>query len=62
MPMAAVKGQTKRMEDIKQYDIARSDELEMFGIKIIRFKNEEVFNNLKDVLKNIIQELNHLNT
>jgi very-short-patch-repair endonuclease len=47
-------------EEIKEYDVARSDELEMFDIKVIRFTNEEVYKNLDDVLRRIKQELQYL--
>ncbi len=47
--------------EIKEYDISRSEELEKFGIKIIRFKNEEVYQNSEGVLNKIEQGLNHLN-
>ncbi len=54
-------GGIHNVPEVKEYDISRSEELEMFDIKIIRFKNEEVFQDLEDVLKKIRQELNHLN-
>ncbi len=54
-------GGIHNVEDIEEYDIARSEELKIFGIKVIRFNNEEVYQNLDSVLINIKQELNHLN-
>jgi very-short-patch-repair endonuclease len=35
------------------HDDSRSGELERFGIKIIRFKNEEIINNIDSVTSNI---------
>jgi len=37
----------------KEYDIGRTFEIEKYGIRIIRFKNDEVINNLNEVLKKI---------
>ncbi len=54
-------GGIHNVQDIKEYDMARSEELKSFGIKVIRFNNEEVYQNLDSVLINIKQELNHLN-
>ncbi|KKR43330.1 MAG: hypothetical protein UU10_C0019G0009 [Parcubacteria group bacterium GW2011_GWF1_40_6] len=42
----------------KEYDIERSDYLSVFGIKVIRFWNNEVNVNIDSVLKKIINELN----
>ncbi|HYV93015.1 MAG TPA: endonuclease domain-containing protein [Chitinophagales bacterium] len=39
--------------DQKEYDIGRTEELEKFGISIIRFSNEEVFTDTEKVLKRI---------
>jgi len=42
----------------KKYDIERSDYLSMFGIKVIRFWNNEVGASINNVLDKIINELN----
>ncbi|MBN1819790.1 MAG: endonuclease domain-containing protein [Prolixibacteraceae bacterium] len=44
----------KSMEQ-KEYDLGREGELENWGIKVIRFTNEEIENNIKQVLKKIEQ-------
>ncbi len=36
-----------------EYDDSRSGELERFGIKVIRFKNEEIISNIDSVINNI---------
>jgi len=36
-----------------EYDENRTGELERFGIKVIRFKNEEIMNDLEQVISNI---------
>lgn len=41
-----------------EYDENRTFELEIFGLKVIRFKNEEISNNLGNVLKTIENEIN----
>jgi len=42
----------------KEYDILRSDYLAVFGIKVIRFWNNEIDVNIDNVIKKIISELN----
>src|SRR3989339_1104716 len=37
----------------KEYDAARQNIIESKGVKILRFKNEQVFNDLNEVLKQI---------
>ncbi|MDP2159105.1 MAG: DUF559 domain-containing protein, partial [Flavobacterium sp.] len=44
-------------ETQKEYDEGRTYELEQLGFKVIRFKNVELKNNLKEVLKTISKEL-----
>ncbi len=41
----------------KEYDIGRSIELEKFGLKIIRFTNEQIKNNLAETLEEIEKNL-----
>lgn len=41
----------------KDYDIGRSEELEKFNIKVIRFSNKEVIENLEDVITKISAEI-----
>lgn len=38
---------------VQEYDDSRSGELERFGIKVIRFKNEEIINNQGHVIAEI---------
>ena len=42
----------------KNYDIERSDYLSIFGIKVIRFWNNEINTNIEGVILKIINELN----
>lgn len=47
-------------EERIEYDDSRSEEIERFGIKVIRFKNEDVLENVESVIhevKLIIDEL-----
>jgi very-short-patch-repair endonuclease len=41
---------------VKEYDFNRTAEIERFEIKVVRFKNEEVLQNLNEVLKKISDE------
>ncbi len=40
-------------KEVKIYDDARENDLKNFGITVLRFKNEEVFNNIDSVLSKI---------
>ena len=50
-------GSIHDLEDQKQYDQERDYEIRQLGIEILRFKNEEVFENLTDVLNKIRTQL-----
>jgi very-short-patch-repair endonuclease len=55
-----VDGEYHSNRDVFEYDDSRSGELERFGIRVIRFRNEEVINNIEQVIlaiKKIISEL-----
>ena len=39
--------------DQNDYDLGRTEELNKFGIKVIRFRNEQVIRNVKEVLDKI---------
>ena len=39
--------------EVKEYDKGREEELRELKLKVIRFKNEEVMENLKEVLEQI---------
>jgi len=40
-------------QEQKQKDIARQEIITDFGIKVLRFKNEEIFNDIDSVIKTI---------
>ncbi len=44
-------------EEVKEYDEGRTYELEQFGLKVIRFKNEEVLKHLDKVINRIKYEI-----
>ncbi len=50
-------GNVHDTEEAKEKDKLRSELLEQLGLKVIRFRNEEVLNNLKEVVKKIISEV-----
>jgi len=45
-----VDGGIHEIEENKKYDISREDELLKYGIKVIRFKNQDILNNIDDVI------------
>ena len=55
-----VDGDIHLLEENMDYDDGRNYELEKFGIKVIRFTNDEIFNNIEDVKSRILHELNAL--
>lgn len=46
--------------DNKEWDINRTVELEKSGVTVIRFTNEEVFNDIESVIQRIRQQLRSL--
>lgn len=52
-----VDGEVHFTEEAKDYDENRSGFLSDFGIEIIRFHNDEIYNNLKVVLNTIEEKL-----
>lgn len=47
-------------EQIWRYDDSRSDELERYGIKVLRFKNEEILNSTDHVISIIRLKMKEL--
>ena len=50
-----IDGGIHKFTDRNEYDLGREGELENWGIKVIRFTNEEIEKNIKQVLKRIEQ-------
>jgi len=50
-----IDGSIHELEDVKRNDAIRENHLKNLGLKIIRFKNEEVINHLEVVLNKIKQ-------
>lgn len=48
-----IDGEVHEMVEQAERDQGRTAELEAFGLKVLRFSNQEVFENLEDVLKTI---------
>ena len=46
--------------EVKIYNAAREDKIKQFGITVLRFKNEEVINNIQTVLNKIGETINLL--
>jgi very-short-patch-repair endonuclease len=55
-----VDGDVHLIKERAEYDDSRSGELERFGIKILRFKNYDVINNIDSVISHIRLNINQL--
>ncbi len=55
-----VDGEIHQTPDQKEWDENRTFELNEFGITVLRFTNEDVWNHMKDVLKQIEKEIERL--
>ena len=44
-------------ETNKDYDSGRTAELNKFGIKVLRFNNDEVFTDINSIIKNILRAI-----
>ena len=51
-----IDGEIHFEEDINQYDIGRTADLEKFGITILRFTNKQVYVEMENVLQQIISK------
>jgi very-short-patch-repair endonuclease len=54
-------GEIHEDKDAIDYDSKRTDYLKLRKIKVIRFTNEQVFNNLTGILKLLEQEIKYIN-
>ncbi|NOS86835.1 MAG: DUF559 domain-containing protein [Ignavibacteria bacterium] len=52
-----IDGLTHLTDEEKEYDAWRQNKLEEYGVKFLRFTNEEVFGNINEVLKVISFEV-----
>ena len=55
-----IDGRIHEHEDLKEHDENRTAELERLGITVIRFKNDQVLNSLKEVLNEIITFIDNI--
>ena len=55
-----VDGSVHENDLAKEYDLNRSAELELLGITILRFKNDEVFGNMSKVITEIQEKIEQL--
>jgi very-short-patch-repair endonuclease len=55
-----VDGEIHSNEEIREHDDGRTHDIEKLGIKILRFKNKEVFEDVESVRNRIVQEINSL--
>lgn len=52
-----VDGTIHNVNWVKENDLARSEDLKSLGIKVLRFSNSEVTNEIENVIASILQEL-----
>jgi very-short-patch-repair endonuclease len=55
-----VDGEIHLNEEIQEHDEGRSYDIEKLGIKILRFTNKEVFDDIEFVKNRILHEINSL--
>ena len=55
-----VDGEIHMQEEVLERDDGRANEIEKLGIKILRFTNKEIFENIKSVKARIINEIDFL--
>jgi very-short-patch-repair endonuclease len=55
-----VDGEIHLSAEAREYDEGRSYELENFGIKILRFTNKQIFENLDEVQASILSTINDI--
>lgn len=55
-----VDGRIHLKREIQEYDEGRSHDIEKFGIKMLRFTNEQILNNLNEVQTTILNTINNL--
>jgi very-short-patch-repair endonuclease len=53
-----VDGEIHLKEEIREHDDGRSHDIEKLGIKILRFTNKEIFDNIEFVRNRILKEIN----
>jgi len=52
-----IDGEIHLEKEVVEYDDGRTHDLEKLGIKIMRFTNEQVFTEISNVLKEILEEV-----
>ncbi|MCX6731516.1 MAG: endonuclease domain-containing protein [Candidatus Parcubacteria bacterium] len=52
-----IDGPIHNSKNQKEYDILRTKIIKQYGLRVLRFKNEEIISNIKEVLKNLTQTL-----
>ena len=55
-----IDGKVHLKDEVIKYDDGRTHDIEKFGIKILRFTNDEVLNQRSRVIKEILRTINHL--
>ena len=55
-------GEIHLRQEVAEYDDGRTHDLEQFGIKVLRFTNNDIFNNMPNVRSKILEEISNPST
>ena len=55
-----IDGEIHDNEEVKEYDQGRTAELEKYGIKVIRFTNDQIICNIDQVISEILKVISEL--
>jgi very-short-patch-repair endonuclease len=56
-----IDGEIHLKKEIQEYDDGRTHDIEKFGIKILRFSNNQILTDINSVKKKILEELSKMN-
>ena len=57
-----IDGEIHSEDEVIEYDDGRTHDIEKFGIKILRFTNDQVFNHRSIIIKEILKTISQLTT
>jgi imidazole glycerol-phosphate synthase subunit HisF len=57
-----VDGSVHNLKEVKESDAVREDDIKSLGIKVIRFTNAEIRNDVEDVIKKLENIINEIKT
>jgi very-short-patch-repair endonuclease len=57
-----IDGSVHNLKEVKELDLIRENDIKSFGIRIIRFKNDEIRNNIENVIDKLKKTINQSKT